>query len=170
MCHQNQLPASCPAGIKDQDGLWEVRKLIPVFKTCLWDLWVLLSHMGTGYHDSWLPCVLLLFKLSSNQKTPYRSSFCIAVVTTKIRPLDDTITPKKVSDAFCLLSRLRAENPKVQVHSHRGQLYPLAASGLPVLCSQQEGRVRGLFSILRLWWWRRSPSSISDSKRESQRR
>lgn len=40
----------------------------------------------------------------------------------------------------------------------------------PVLCSQQEGRVRGLFSILRLWWWRRSPSSISDSKRESQRK
>lgn len=49
-------------------GFGEVRNLSPVFKTCLWDLWVLLSHLGTNYHDLQLPCVQLLLKLSSNQK------------------------------------------------------------------------------------------------------
>lgn len=99
---------------------------------------------GTNY-GSWLMHFLLLFKLSSNQKMSLQKQLCIAVVKIKVRQLDDKIT-LKISDALCLLSILRTETPKVQVCSQDNWFYWLATPGLPILCSQQGGRVRGLLS------------------------
>lgn len=146
-----QLPVQQES--KGKVGSAEVRNLIPVFTTCLWDAWVLISWR-VQIMTQWLPCVLLLFKLSSIQKSPYRSSFCIALMRTKIRWLDDAVTPKKASDALCLLRILRrTETPKDQGHSQDRVVgftdWPPQFSQSCVPSREQESEV--CFKSLRLW-------------------
>jgi len=59
-------------------GFGEVRKLIPVFNMCLWDLWVFLSHMGIQIimiHDFHVFCCSLSCLLT--KKVPTEAAFAL---------------------------------------------------------------------------------------------
>lgn len=120
---QGVPPKLASAYLSSRNGRGETHceEVTPVCKTCLGDMWVLISSKGAVLTRDF--CVPLPSKLSSSLKAVQKQLLhcCHEDPNQMIRWY---IYPQGVFCCLCLLSTLRGtEPPKVQVRSQESRLY-----------------------------------------------